>query len=206
MTNDPKLHFKFAHIRRGPHIFHSYVCIHEKLRIFKNRYYMPKCDILFRKWRSTGRLMFKILCRKPLALFLVSYAACLPTPTLYLKPRCSAHLGERNLSWASFCQKDPFAFSPTTEIQPIDIRPAEFIPMADAVIPYQLQPWRLRYPFCQRLTHLAAKGSPLSPSGPRSHHRPEKLKLNDWLMVETAKAKLLCPQDNSERPSRLPSS
>lgn len=70
-------------------------------------------------------LMFRILCRKPLALLLVPYRAYLPTCTLYLDPHCSAHLGGKNktkLFCASFWQRDPFPFSPTTQIQPIDIR------------------------------------------------------------------------------------
>lgn len=125
MTNDPKLHFKFAHITSGLHILHSYICIGEKLCIFKNRYYMMKCDILFRKWWSTGMTNVQDSLQE---------APCPPSSSLsclfaYMYPLlrstlfCS--LGGKNktkLFCASFWQRDPFPFSPTTQIQPIDIR------------------------------------------------------------------------------------
>lgn len=155
-------------------------------------------------------LMLKILRKKPLAVLLVSYPACLPTRTLNLEPRCSLTWGEKknNLSCASFQQKDPFPLSPTTQIQPIGIRTSWIHTCGGCYDPITAPYLRTETPV---LPAADTPGSLMlsteslwlkvtSPPRGSSHSM-----IGGWWKLQ--RPGFLAPtQDNSEWPSRLPGS
>lgn len=142
-------------------------------------------------------LMFRILCRKPLALLLVPYRAYLPTCTLYLDPHCSAHLGgktKQNKTILCFLLTERSISLFSNHTNPTHRHQDKLNSCLWWMLWHHtsstLEDWDTHSASCSEVWQLTAlRWVPLA-QGHITAQR--KLTLKDWLMVETAKAWLLC--------------